>query len=174
MSPSGSVFEWVRWPRGVSVPGRSPVAAVLLLTLLAVGLVGCSLATGSTMTAPTATTSVAKGCPNTSDSGAGVTAPAHVLTMKDAGHVSEAHVGDVVQVRLPSAQRWRFANDGAGTLELLQPAGYGDVKAGACVWNFRATKVGATAVSFGGMAICEPGRLCPQYVVDEEFRITVV
>lgn len=174
MASSGSDFECVRWPRGVSVRGWSPVAAILLLTLLAGGLVGCGLATGSDMTVPTATTSVANGCPMGSDSGVGVTAPTYILMEKDVGHVSEAHVGDVVQVRLPAAQRWKLMNDGAGTLDLLQPAGYWDVKASACVWNFRAAKVGATVVSFGGMAICEPGQLCPQYVVDEEFRITVV
>ncbi|HEX8035410.1 MAG TPA: hypothetical protein VF510_16255 [Ktedonobacterales bacterium] len=174
MPPSGSVFECVHASRGLSVRGRSPVAAVLLLTLLAGGLVGCGLATGSGRAAPTATMSVAKGCPKGAESGVGVTAPVHVLTVGDAGHVTEARVGDVVQVRLPAAQRWKLGKDGAGTLELLQPAGYWDVKASACVWNFRAVKVGATTLSFGGMAICKPGQPCAQYVVAEEFPITVV
>lgn len=148
------------------------IAGGVLLLLLAGGLMGCGAAIGGGTTAPT-TTTIAHGCPGGSGAGFEVTAPAFVLSLKDASHESTARVGEVIQVRLPATQRWSVAKDAAGVLELLQPAGYWDVKASACVWNFRAAKAGTTTVSFEGRALCKPGQMCPAYVVAEEFPLMV-
>lgn len=54
------------------------------------------------------------------------------------------------------------------------PAEYWDARASACVWNFRAAKVGATTVGCVGTAIRKPGQACLAYAIYEEFPITVL
>ena len=144
----------------------------VLLVLLAGMLVGCGGATSGDGMVPT-TTAVADGCPGQASAGMEAAAPVLVLTLKDAGHENTAHKGEMIGVRLPATQRWSVAKGGDGVLEVVQPAGYWDVKANVCVWNFRAVKTGATTVGFAGRANCEPGQMCPAYVVAEEFPVTV-
>lgn len=174
MLPCVSVFIRIHSPRGLSTCGLlMPGAAVVLALLLAGGLVGCGVAPGNGSQA-SSTKTMAAGCPGGAAAGGGEAAPALVLTAKDANQESKVHVGDVIQVRLPATQRWTVEKDGASTLELTQPVGYWDARASACVWNFRGATVGTTTVRFVGMAICEPGQVCPAYAVVEEFPVTVV
>lgn len=158
----------------------STVACVLLVAVCIGGLAGCGASSGAnggggvSSTAMPPTRTAVKGCPGGAGGAPDAGTPALVLTIKDAGHESKAHVGDVIQVRLPATQRWAMDKGGAGILEMLQPAGYWDVTASACIWNFRAAKVGATTVSFVGTALCEPKEPCPAYAVYEGFQVTVV
>lgn len=156
----------------------SPVVCVLLVVVCIGGLAGCGASSGanggvSSTATPTTKTGV-KGCPGGTGGAVDVGTPTLVLTIKDADHESKAHVGDVIQVRLPATQRWAMEKGGAGILEMLQPAGYWDVTASACIWNFRAAKVGATTVSFVGTALCDPKEPCPKYAIYEGFQVTVV
>ncbi len=158
----------------------SPVVCGLLMAVCIGGLAGCGAGSGvnggggvSSTATPTMKAAV-KGCPIGTGGAVDVGTPTLVLTITDANHESKAHVGDVIQVRLPATQRWTLDKEGAGILEMLQPAGYWDASASACIWNFRAAKVGATTVSFVGMALCEPKVPCPQYAIYEQFLVTVV
>lgn len=180
MSPCAASLMCIHLPRGGSIRRLSPCSGALVLLVLLVllvfvvgGLVGCGVATDKGTTA-TNTRTATIGCPGGLGAGTGVAAPALVLTIKDASHESRAHVGEVIQVRLPATQRWTLGKGGEGGLMLLQPAGYWDERLSTCVWNFKADKAGATTVRFVGTAICEPEQMCPAYAVDEEFSIAVV
>lgn len=157
----------------------SLVAGSLLVVMCLGGLAGCGVSSsahgdgGVTSTALPPTKTGVKGCAGGTGGLVAGSSPTLVLTLKDADHESTAHVGDVIQVRLPVTQRWTMDTGDLGVLEMLQPAGYWDVSASACIWNFRAAKVGTTTVNFVGMAICEPKQPCPAYAVSEGFPVTV-
>lgn len=167
-------------PRCVQVRNLSPIVTVVLLVVCIGAVAGCGVTGGANGggnapgTATPNTKAVAKGCVDGAGGTVDVGAPALVLTLQDARHESTVHVGDVLQVRLPATQRWSMARGGTGTLATLQPAGYWDVKASACVWNFKAARAGATTLGFVGTALCEPGRPCPAYAIAEDFPVTVV
>lgn len=104
--------------------------------------------------------------------------PAVVLTpATPPDHTATAHIGDVIQVRLPTTRSWRYLNntsDSSGAVALLQPAGVQDGTLGVCVWNFKALSAGTAALSFAGAPLCDqPGAVCPQNILALDFTITV-
>lgn len=137
--------------------------------------------TGTTQVSPTATTrpaatktatsSSATPCP-ASDQGPGN--PALILTPPTPDRSGSAHVGDMVQVRLPTTTKWSFTSaQPTGTLTATQPSGALIRSVNACVWSFRAAAAGTATLSFIGQAICEPGKPCPNYRLAMNFTVTV-
>jgi hypothetical protein len=95
-----------------------------------------------------------------------------VLTPTNARQPATVHVGDLVQVRLPTSLRWTL--DGVPTH--LSPVGQGSVQDGtlnACVWTFRAVSQGTAALHYTGSAICEGAKPCAQFALAMDFTVNV-
>lgn len=106
----------------------------------------------------------AQGCP---DNTVYTTDPAKanvVVTPASANTTVHAHVGDVIEIRLPFGKRWTGPNSSQGNLTLQQPAGYGVKSYNACVWRFTAHSAGTTSLQFTSRALCKPGQMCPMYI----------
>ncbi len=110
-------------------------------------------------------------CPGPYASVAQAGTPALVLT--DAAPSGGVHVGDLVQVRLPSTQHWTFDNH-PGPLDLVQPAGAQDAQMNVCFWTFRARTTGSVTLYFTGTQPCEgPGTACSTATVPKSFTVSV-
>lgn len=111
-------------------------------------------------------------CPGGMGSISGAGTPAVVLNQAGIDVSARAHVGDLVQVRLPASLRWSYAGSApAGTL--LQPAGYEDLAAKACVWNFRPVSAGTLSLRFSGSGICDAKTKCPQFQLAAFYTVVV-
>ncbi|GAC1359212.1 MAG: hypothetical protein NVSMB38_42790 [Ktedonobacteraceae bacterium] len=84
-----------------------------------------------------------------------------------------AHVGDVVEIRLPFGQRWTGPTTSQGSLEIQQPSGYAWKTDKVCIWRFTAKSAGTTNLEFHQQALCKAGQLCPMYIAEFPFVITV-
>ncbi len=84
-----------------------------------------------------------------------------------------AHVGDVVEIRLPFGQKWSGPTASVGGLEMQQPSGYAWKTDNVCVWRFTAKSAGTTNLEFHQQALCKKGQLCPMYIAEVPFTITV-
>lgn len=159
--------------------------ALVLLTLTCIVAAcgtnaGSGTSTGSTGSSPAnpSPTAVkgygtAQGCP--SDfvvSTAPSTANVVVKPSQTNGTVT-AHVGDVVEIRLPFGQRWTGPTASAGGLEIQQPSGYAWKTDKVCIWRFTAKSAGTTNLEFHEQALCKAGQLCPMYIAEFPFVITV-
>lgn len=121
-----------------------------------------------TRTAPSAS---ATPCP-ASDQSAGN--PALILTPTTPDRSGSAHVGDLVQVRLPITSKWTYQSSApAGTLAAARPSGVLIHAVNACVWSFQAAAVGTASLSFIGQPLCDPGKPCPNYRIAMSFTLTI-
>ena len=159
--------------------------AFLLLTLMSI-VAACgtnsssgttSGSTGSSPAQPSPTAvkgyGTAQGCP--SDMVVS-TAPstANVVVKPNQTHSTiTAKVGDIVEIRLPFGQKWSGPTTSVGSLEIQQPSGYAWKTDKVCVWRFTAKSAGTTNLEFQGRALCKPGQLCPMYIAEFPFVITV-
>jgi hypothetical protein len=110
-------------------------------------------------------------CPASSD---GPGSPTLILTPTTPDRAGSAHVGDIVQVRLPTTSKWTYAPaQSAGALSLTQPSGVLIHSLNACVWTFKAVAAGTQTLPFTGQAICKPGQPCADYRIAMTFSVAV-
>lgn len=156
--------------------------ALILIPALVFLLSACGANTGSgtgssggTGAAP-GTTPVPKfnstGCPSST---AVANAPAANVLVKaqQANTTITAHNGDVIEIQLPFGHQWGGPSASQGQLELQTPYGYVSQANSACVWRFVAKGTGTTSLTFTSRALCKPGQLCPQYIMELPFTIDV-
>jgi hypothetical protein len=110
-------------------------------------------------------------CPDSSD---GPGNPTLILTPTTPDRAGSAHVGDVVQVRLPTSSKWSYSPaQSSGALSPTQPSGVLIRSLNSCVWSFKAVAAGTQTLPFSGQAICNPGQPCPNYRIAMTFSVTV-
>ncbi len=166
----------------------SPILAftLLLLTYIVAACgsnVGSASSTGSSnggstppvQTSPTAVKGygTAYGCPsdlvvNTAPSAANV-----VVKQLSANTSTTAHVGDVIEIRLPFGHKWSGPTTSQGNLAIQQPSGYAWKSDSVCIWRFVAKSAGTTNIHFTSQAICKPRQMCPFYIAEIPLTITV-
>ncbi len=83
----------------------------------------------------------------------------------------EAHVGNVVELRLAFGQRWSGPQQWPAGLEVQQPAGYADQADKACVWRFTVKQAGTYQLDFEARALCKKGEMCAMYIQDNPVTI---
>ena len=120
------------------------------------------------------TGTAATGCPNPTN----VTAqpsPASVVLTTAGANAPTATVkkGEVVEIDLPFGHNWSGPASTQRLLTMQQPSGYASQAKHACVWRFVASSSGTTEINFTGRPICQKGQLCPMYVMDASFTVTV-
>lgn len=160
---------------------------------LALALAGCGATTptsGSTLaptqeattvsapatatTQPPAPMASLASCAPTNQQATDVGTPTFVLTPTTPGRTVSVHVGDTVQVRLPSTSRWSFqARSAAAVLTAIAPSSAYAPSLNACVWTFQAKAIGAETLSYGGAPICKPGQACATYRIAMDFTVNV-
>lgn len=115
--------------------------------------------------------SSAVACP---DSSASPGNPALILTPTTPDRAGSAHVGDIVQVRLPTSSKWSYSPaQSSGALSPTQPSGVLIHSLDSCVWSFKAVADGTQTLAFTGQPICKPGQPCPDYRIAMTFTVTV-
>ncbi len=159
--------------------------ALMLLTLMSIVAacgtnVGSGTSTGGTGNSPVSASptavkgyGTAQGCP--SDLVVSTAPPTANVVVKpnQVNSTITAKVGDVVEIRLPFGQKWSGPTATEGSLEMQQPAGYAWKTDKVCVWRFTAKSAGTTNLEFHEQALCKPGQMCPMYIADVPFVITV-
>ncbi len=161
---------WATWR---PLPGLICIGVMLALVLTACGTNG-SASSGSTGSTPTTVKGygTAYGCPSdavvTSTQAANVT-----LQPSQANTTINAHTGDVIEVRLPFGSKWTGPQTSQGNLELQTPSGYAMKGQNVCVWRFVAKSAGTAQLTFQKQALCQPGQLCPQYIMNVPFIIQI-
>lgn len=158
---------------------RLSLVVVGFLLLLSLGITACGVSSsGGSGGASTASATTPHTTPNTPGSTgtpgvhlavrpckgpyASVTeygTPNVVIDQATPNDTASAHVGDLVQVRLPGSMAWSYASAG-GNLALLQPADMQDSNLNVCFWNFHAQAAGAVMLEFTGRVICDPKSPC--------------
>ena len=153
------------------------LAACALVALLVLAGCGITTTSGATSAPPSAAgasataTSHANPCPGPAGSVNDAGTAALVLTPQTANRSGSAHVGALVQVRLPDTSHWDYLS--TSSLAPLSPAGLHDATVGVCVWNFRPRSAGSVRLSFARSAICHPGTPCPLYLQQVGFTLQV-
>ena len=168
--------------QGHIIRRRSFLFLVPLILALAFVLAACgsnggtTTGAGSTPTsAPTTVkgTGTSFGCPNNTAMNSAQSKPNVTVQLKDSRSTITAHSGDLIEVRLPFGQQWNGPTGSQGALQLQSPAGYALMSAKVCIWRFVAQGSGTTQLNFVAKAICKKGALCPQYILDVPFTISV-
>jgi hypothetical protein len=84
-----------------------------------------------------------------------------------------AHVGDVIEVRLPFGQKWTGPTSVPTNLEQQQPAGYAFEPDEVCIWRFVAQSRGSANLDFYWQALCTQGQVCAMYIANAPFTVDV-
>jgi hypothetical protein len=111
-----------------------------------------------------------KPCPGGAGDALSSGTPALILV--DGATTGSAHVGDLIQVRLPTSLRWNYTG-GIAALAPTAQAGEIDASRGICFWNFLAQSAGKGTIDFTGTALCEPMQPCAMFARDAHFTITI-
>ena len=159
--------------------------ALVLLTLTCIVVAcgtnaGSGTSTGGTGSSPAnpSPTAVkgygtAQGCPSDFVVGTAPSTANVVVKPNQVNTAVTAQVGDVVEIRLPFGQRWTGPTTSQGGLTIQQPAGYAWKTDKVCIWRFTAKSAGTTTLEFNERALCRPGQVCPMYIAEFPFTITV-
>jgi len=159
------------------------MSAFLLLLVLALVLAACGSPTGGPTnpgstpgSTPTNTEipgyGTANGCPSDTVVEKAPLKANVLVAHTDTNVTIVARQGDVVEIDLPFGRRWGTPSI-TGGLDMQQPAGYAWKPAHVCVWRFTAKSPGTAQVVFSARALCKAGELCPLYVMEFPFTITI-
>ena len=97
-----------------------------------------------------------------------------VLTVNDSYKTAQAHVGDVIEVRLDTKTHWYPPKlTATSVLSALQPQGAVDPATQTCRWFFEAAAPGTATLEFTGAPLCESNSPCPAIARAEKFTILV-
>ena len=154
-----------------------PLALALTFVIAACGPNG-GTTTGAGSTPTSAPTSVKTlgtpyGCPNNTVVNSAPSKPNVVVQLQNSKSTITAHIGDLIEVRLPFGQQWGGPTASQGVLQLQTPSGYALMSDKVCIWHFIAQSTGTTQLNFSAKPICKKGLLCPQFVLDVPFTIDV-
>lgn len=165
------------------ISSRSIVVLVVLLTLM---LAACGTPTNGTgspgPTAPkptptathSGTTSTNTGCPNKTTITTQPAAASVVLNSSGTDTKATVKKGDIVEIDLPFGHNWTGpVNSAQNALVEQNPSGYASPGGHVCVWRFLAADTGTAEINFTGRPICQKNQLCPMYIMDASFTITI-
>jgi hypothetical protein len=83
-------------------------------------------------------------------------------------------LGQVLEVRLAYFIQWSWTITGSEkVLAPAAPINWFEPDPPACVWQFFAQMPGTVSLAYSGRPVCPPGSLCPYFVVQHDFEVTV-
>jgi hypothetical protein len=168
--------------RQISLVG---IFGVLLLVLSSCGSGSAETTKGSSSgnttgtPTPNATTTTTKadgsvhGCPSntvvsTTSKQANVT-----IQSTNINSTVTAHVGDIIEIRLPFGQKWAGPAVIPTNLQQQQPTGYALPSSNVCVWRFIARSTGMANLEFHNQPLCIKGRACAMFIMVDPISIDV-
>jgi hypothetical protein len=104
------------------------------------------------------------------------TPPKHadvIIQKTDINATVSAHVGDIIEIRLPYGQKWSGPRAIPDNLQQQQPAGYALTPDNVCVWRFLAQSGGIAHLDFYMQALCSNGQMCPMFIANIPFTIDI-
>ena len=150
---------------------------VLIFMLAACGSNAGTTGGGQTPTptsSPTKGYGTSVGCPSNAVVNSAPTKANVIMQLANMNSTISAHVGDVIEVRLPFGHKWNGPGIAAlHGLQLQQPAGYAWKAENVCIWRFVAQGTGTTQLLFQSQALCKPGEMCPMYITAVPFTVVV-
>ncbi len=151
---------------------RYLVGAAILLLLVVLAACG-GQSTLKTGTIPGAGGISSQPCTGGTGSASDAGTPKLVLTPSTPNLTGSAHVGDLVQVQLPTTSHWDFEAS-VTSVTPLQPSGFQDQALKVCVWNFHMQATGNTTLTFLQTALCGGGGTpCANYAKNVKFTVQV-
>src|SRR5579859_2561786 len=166
-----------------------PIALMGILGILLLVLAACGPNTPSTTTGsgsgntthptptPTPTTTRGYGSMHGCPSDAVVSsAPKHadvIIRNTDINATVSAHIGNIIEVRLPFGHKWSGPVSIPSNLQQEQPAVYAFTPDNVCAWRFAAQNAGITQLDFYMQALCSNGQMCPEFVANIPFTIDI-
>ncbi|HST89872.1 MAG TPA: protease inhibitor I42 family protein [Ktedonobacterales bacterium] len=161
----------------VAITAITAITAALLAgcgqSSATIGAPGVGAPTTTTTTPPIPSGASIRPCPGPTGSASSAGTPALVFSGGVSDASGTAKVGDLIQVRLPTTQRWQLQQASASAV-IVGQGGVRDGALNACVWSFRASASGQITLSFVGTALCDqPGAPCPQYARLASYTVTV-
>ncbi len=155
---------------------RRPIALIGILGISLLVLSACGPNPGSGTPPPTGTTGYGSthGCP--SDTVVSTPPKLANVTIRDTDINSTvtAHVGDIIEVRLPFGQKWTGPSSLPSNLQQQQPAGYAWTSDNVCIWRFTAQSVGRAQLDFHSQALClKKDEACPGVITKDTIIIDV-
>jgi|GEM_PF-2624115 len=172
--PPTSTFPPNPRRRRVGLALSAGAVAVVLGTLTALIPGHLGLPIPST-TAPTSITNDAlkTGCPGTAQDPKWTKAANITIHDSDANNITNAHIGDTIQVLLPAGYRWAALSNAEQPLHLESPMGYYDSAAKICGWHYSVVSAGATILQFTRQPICQAGKACSPLVITYRFVVNI-
>jgi hypothetical protein len=165
---------------------------LLLITVLIALLAGCGQASmsgpvatgGSTAAPPTATSATinsasSTGCPLAHPPADAASFKPDVMVSQNAQSAGTAQPiilaqGQRLEIRLQSMFNWELTMTGASnSLAITSPRGWYDASVHACVWRFTAVGAGEVTLTYNGVIVCPPLKLCPSVEQAAIYRVTV-
>lgn len=167
--PSRSLKNYVKSPFTLLVS-----AFMLVFLLAACGAGSTNTGAGGSPASPTGGQSngTAYGCPTSIVNNNPKTADV-IIEPSQTHSIVNAQVGNIIEVRLPFGSKWSGPTTSQGNLQLLNPAGFADQSVKACIWQFSAQSAGTVKLTFQKAALCKPGQMCAQYIMNLPFTIDV-
>jgi hypothetical protein len=155
---------------------RRPIALIGILGVLLLVLSACGSTSTSSTPTPTGTTGYGSthGCP--SDTIVSTTLKPANVTVRDTDINSTvtAHVGNIIEVRLPFGQKWTGPSSIPSNLQQQQPAGYALPSDNVCIWRFTAQSAGTAQLDFQSQALClNKDEVCPGVITKDPIIIDV-
>lgn len=114
-----------------------------------------------------------QGCPSDSVVSNAPKANQSVVVKGQTGTTVIAHKGDIIEFRFPFGKKWMGPKSAPAQLQMQKPAGYALKSDKVCVWRFTALSTGTAELHFTSRALCQPGQMCPMYIVDVPVTVTV-
>jgi hypothetical protein len=96
-----------------------------------------------------------------------------IIEETDTNDTVSAHVGDLIEIRLPFGQKWSGPASIPGNLQQQQPAGYAFTPDNVCIWRFVAQSEGVAHLDFYMQALCLSGQMCPRFIANIPFIINI-
>ncbi len=154
---------------------RIALTGAVMLVLAAGIFLGISLPTHPHSSAAGTPSQAVTGCPSSAAAPANPPAPNETIQEADGNRTTQANVGDIVSVNLPSSSQfhWTYQTAPLTGLQLLSPAGYYDAAHQACVWNFKVNGAGQNVLAFVRQPTCAKGKLCSPIEIYFRFALVV-
>jgi hypothetical protein len=145
---------------------------------------GAGVTRGSPAPAPTTTqakfnSTVPSGCPSAQPPADAASFKPDVIVSQDAQVAGKAQPivlaqGQRLEIRLQSMFNWELMMSGASSaLAVTGPQGWYDANLNVCVWRFTAVGSGEANLTFDGVIVCPPLKLCPSVEESAAYRVTV-
>jgi hypothetical protein len=154
---------------------RVALASAVVLVVGIGAFLGIYLPTHQHSTAAGTSNPAVTGCPSAAAPPASAPGANETIQETDGNRITQAKVGDIISVSLPSSSEfyWTYQSSPTAALQMLSPTGYYDAAHHACVWNIKANGAGQNMLVFVRQPTCHKGFACSPFEILFRFALVV-